>query len=346
MDFDINGLFAMRIEDGLLPSLEKQFSYWRSRKRLGKIDLDIKSGKVSPGSPIRATKDYSFFDGGFIVSEENGKTEFKPGTITIEGRIEESYIESNLIRWWLNQVLLRKGWCLGHASAVVYQGKTILLPAMSGSFKTSLMLEFLSRGADFMGDDRVMIGEEGEMALYPRWIHMMEHNWLFFPELLERAFPNKAERMAYENRLLKYHKGLAMKGGNPWTRYLKEHYASFYFCDSIVQPEKIFPASRTVLNSKVDYAFFLEKCSAIPTIVDSSPTRLANLSVSSYELEGSGLLQNLSIAAGIDHLDYTHRMKVMERFFGKARCFEVRIPGLGSRDEIVKMVDELLERLV
>ncbi len=345
IDYDFNGKFAMRVEEGLLPLLEEQFSYWRSQKDLERIDLIIRRGELSPGSLIQATKDYSFFDGGFVRYEGNGGIEFRPGMIVIQGRVDESRIESDFIRWCLNQVLMRKGWCLAHASAIVYQGKTILLPAMSGSYKTSLMLEFLSRGADFMGDDRVMVGQEGEMALYPRWIHMLEHNWLFFPELLETAFPDRVEKMANEKRLRKYRKGLAMKGSNPWSRYLKEHYQSSFYCDWMVQPEKIFPSSKVVNRSKVDHAFFLEQCKANPTIVDSSPSRLARLSAASYELEGSGLVHNLNIAAGIDYLDHTHRRNVMERFFRNARCYEVRITRLENRAGVAKIVDELIERL-
>jgi len=123
---------------------------------------------------------------------------------------------------------------------------------MTGSSKTTIMLEFLSRGADFPGDDRVMTGESGELALCPRWIHVLEYNWSLLPELFERAFPDKNERRENERCLSKCRKGLTMHGGNPVTRCLKQYYASRYSYDVRCRPELMFPHSKVVLKSSVN----------------------------------------------------------------------------------------------
>ena len=256
--------------------------------------------------------------------------------------MDESRVEAKFLMPEINQILLHKGWCLAHASAIVYKGNAIIFPAMGGTGKTAMMLEFLSRGADFMGDDHIMVSQEGEMALYPRWIHMMEYNWALYPELFDKAFPDKDERKRQENILHKYRRGLKMKGGNPATRYLKGHYTSYYYYDARVRPERMFPDSKVTLSTKVKCAFFLEKCDAMPSIVDSSPPRLAKLAVSSSEIESGGVFGTLSIMAGIEYLDYSRRTETMRRFFEHAKCYELRMKSIQKRQDATKVVDELI----
>jgi hypothetical protein len=342
MDYDLNKQVALSMEHGVLPSLDEQFSYWTSHKELSGHDLTIKKGRVESQNLIRASNDYSFFDGGFVRIEPMGKVGFKPGEITVEGTVDESRLEAKFLMPGINQILLHKGWCLAHASAIIYQGNAIIFPAMGGTGKTAMMLELLSRGADFMSDDHIMVGQEGEMALYPRWIHMMEYNWTLYPELFEKAFPDKDERKEQENILRKYRRGLKMKGGNPVTRWLKGHYTSYYYYDARVRPERMFPESKVALSSKVRCAFFLEKCDAKPSIIDSSPTRLARLTVSSSEMESGGVFGTLSTLAGIEYLDYSRRTETMRRFFEHAKCFEVRMKGIERREDASRAVEEII----
>jgi hypothetical protein len=341
----LNKQLALRLESGLLPSVEEQFAYWRSAEELQDLDMIVSRGKVDPQNLIRASNDYSFFEGGFVRFESRGKIEFRPGKITMEGEVDEARLEARFLLPWVNQALLQKGWCLAHASAIVYKGSAIIFPAMGGTGKTAIMLEFLSRGADFMGDDQVMVSQEGEMALYPRWIHMMEYNWTIFPELFPNAFPDMDERKKQEKVLRKYRRGLRMKGGNPASRYLKGHYTSYYYYDARVRPERMFPESKVVLSARVKCAFFLEKNEATPMIVDSSPSRLARMAVSSSELESGGVFGTLSLLAGIEYLDYVRRTTTMMRFFEHAKCCEVRMQSILTRKDASKVVDEIIKAI-
>ncbi len=344
MDYDLNNLVSIRLEEGLLPSINGQYSYWKSEGQRDAHDLIIAKGAVRSTNLIRASNDYSFFDGGFVRQEQRGQIEYQPGKITIDGFVDESRVEAKFIMPSINQILLKKGWCLAHASAVVYQGKAILFPAMGGTGKTSIMLEFLSRGADYMGDDHIMVSEHGNMALFPRWIHMMEYNWSLFPELFGRAFPDIGEKRRQEKKLRKYRMGLRIKGGNPATRYLKNYYTSYYYYDARIQPEMMFPDSKIVLRSKVKSAYFLERSDSSQMIIDSSPSRMARLTVGSSEMERV-LFPALCHLAGIDSLDYSHSIDCMKGFFEQAHCYEVQLNEIRTRNDASKVVDELISHL-
>ena len=342
MDFNINNLVTLRIEEGLLPELCEQFSYWKCNERVGIVDIEIKRGKVNPPEPIKAVKNFSFFDGGFVYTGTNGTIEYRQGLITIEGMVDYIKTEVNFVKPIMDQILLSKGWCVAHASAVVYNGKAILFPAMGGTGKTNIMLELMSRGAKFIGDDRVLVGQEGEMALYPRWINMLEYNWTIFPELFERAFPDSSQRKIIEKRLRKYRRGVEMKGGNPATRYLKNHYMTSYHCEQRLPPERLFPGAGVGLAAKADFAFFLERTNDGHKVVDSSPQRLARMSVSSMEFETMEFFEMMSALAGIDFLDYRKRTEVMWKFFNKVHCHEIRMGEIKTRNGLVAIVDEII----
>lgn len=51
---------------------------------------------------------------------------------------------------------LKEGGLL-HASCVAYQGKAVLITGRSGSGKSSLALDLISRGADLVADDQVIL---------------------------------------------------------------------------------------------------------------------------------------------------------------------------------------------
>lgn len=341
MDYNLNGIVTLRIEKGALPEFEKQFSYWKLEESLDKVDLAISRGKTRASNIVKASNEYAFFDGGILRMERESRMEFSPGRLVLEGPIDERHIGC-FLTYGINQLLLRKRWSLAHASAVVYNGKAMILPAMGGTGKTMVMLELLSRGAGFMGDDRVLFGSGGEMALYPRWIHILEHNLGFFPELFERAYSEKDERNKQRSRLRKYRKGLKMAGNNPLTRYLKGHYTSYYYYDAMIHPQRLFPDSMMVRSSKVDCAFFLKKTESTPCIIDSSPESLARLTVNSSDMEGGWAFRTLCRLANIDYLDYPLQIETMRKGFEQAKCFEVHVREFHKRSEVASLVDEIL----
>lgn len=57
-----------------------------------------------------------------------------------------------------------------HAACVDFEGKGILIPAWKGMGKTNSCLEFVKKGYNFLGDDKVWLTSEGDVYSYPRYV--------------------------------------------------------------------------------------------------------------------------------------------------------------------------------
>lgn len=80
-----------------------------------------------------------------------------------------------------------------HASAVEYEGETILFPAWKGSGKTNTLLTFLEAGADHVADDRLWLDSQGGVRGYPTPLHLHRYNLRSFPTL-DPAFSSRRAR--------------------------------------------------------------------------------------------------------------------------------------------------------
>lgn len=73
-----------------------------------------------------------------------------------------NFINNRFIEWKLN-----RGGFLGHAAGVCHGGRGISLAGFSGAGKSTLALHLMSRGTDFVSNDRVMVEHNGTgLAMY------------------------------------------------------------------------------------------------------------------------------------------------------------------------------------
>lgn len=93
----------------------------------------------------------------------------------------------NLIEGELRRRLAGEGKIMLHASGVRYEGETIVFPAWRYTGKTNTMLSFVSRRADFLGDDAVLVDADGTAYAYPVPIHVLQYNLRGFPTLFDRT---------------------------------------------------------------------------------------------------------------------------------------------------------------
>ena len=68
-----------------------------------------------------------------------------------------NFINNRFISW-----KLRQGCLLGHAAGVGLHGRGLALAGFSGMGKSTLALHLMSRGTDFVSNDRVLIREDGD----------------------------------------------------------------------------------------------------------------------------------------------------------------------------------------
>ena len=82
-----------------------------------------------------------------------------------------------------------------HASAVEYEGETILFPAWKGSGKTNTLLTFLEAGANHIADDRLWLDSRGAVRSYPTPLHLHRYNLQSFPDL-DPGFSTRRARLS------------------------------------------------------------------------------------------------------------------------------------------------------
>ncbi|MEU9796893.1 hypothetical protein AB0E27_41220 [Streptomyces sparsogenes] len=101
------------------------------------------------------------------ISPEEGlayRSEPEAGCLTIAGLTAEpvALAAARIAREMIRAALLRDGWTLLHASAVVREGKTLLTFGSKGAGKTTTALLLASRGFQLLANDRVFIRPDAD----------------------------------------------------------------------------------------------------------------------------------------------------------------------------------------
>ncbi|MBT2511325.1 hypothetical protein J7I98_37020 [Streptomyces sp. ISL-98] len=93
------------------------------------------------------------------------------GHVTISGRDREplALATARIAREMIRATLLRDGWTLLHASAVVRDGRALLTFGSKGAGKTTTALLLASRGAELLANDRVFVKVAGDELRVLPW---------------------------------------------------------------------------------------------------------------------------------------------------------------------------------
>ncbi|MDQ0585814.1 hypothetical protein [Streptomyces rishiriensis] len=108
------------------------------------------------------------------VSPEEGlayRSEQRGGHVTIAGRTPErlALATARIAREMIRAALLRDGWTLLHASAVVRAGRALLTFGSKGAGKTTTALLLAGRGAGLLANDRVFVKAVGDELRVLPW---------------------------------------------------------------------------------------------------------------------------------------------------------------------------------
>jgi len=148
---------------------------------LEKIDVEInfvKKIKI-PISSIKLLKDF-YYDNQkkCLFLERDGKLisyyidKFNDGYININ-------VEYGFSKWFilyaieksLYVLMGRKKCCMLHAGAIVENGKATVISALQAGGKTLQIINEVSNGAEFLGDDLIFVTENGECLSHPRRVN-------------------------------------------------------------------------------------------------------------------------------------------------------------------------------
>ena len=348
-DLDFDGIFKVRMERGSFPFLEKKLSIWESS--FEHPDLTVSKGEVSNEAfPMSSHQNDAEADGlvsekGYQIIHKNSIYEIESDRITCKGSVLELYLEYMVIMPVINRMITQQGNFLAHAAGVSVNGGVLILPGISGTGKTSVMLELLSRGAAYMGNNNVFINRSGRCTLYSPWISFPERNARLFPELMVRLFPSSKERRRHEKRLSFYQMGMSLNGRNFVSRYLKSNLVSRFFDTPYAKYDEMFPGCKAKKSGTVTHAFLLERRRADPRVIKAGPEEIAKLATMSDWIADSNSHNILAELAGLRFCTRNDINELFTDFFGHAECYRIRIPANETRKGIKETAD-MIEDIV
>ena len=163
-----------------------------------------------------------------------------------------------------------------HASGVIYGGQGVLVPAWGGSGKTSLVLQFLDNGAEYMGDDLVLLDDLGTMYPYRKPLNLLSYNVRQFESLLLPSLKSRAMRFYHISNVLAKVQG--QMGTKTWLgrRIRQVREAAEARVGQYVVPNQIFPQSKIGSPVHVGVVLFLTRVPGDEvTITTGDPACLA-----------------------------------------------------------------------
>lgn len=337
MDVDLDGVIRIRFEGGGFPLLEEQFRQWSSEYE--SPDLILERGSVSDlGTPAR--KNAFFSEGEYVITKGGGTCRMTLGKIVCTERTDEELLEDSVLKPVLIGLLASKGWGLLHSSAACVGGSVAVFPAISGTGKTFVLLELLRRGADFVCNNSLMVGEGGRFVAYPKPIRLVSRHLRMFPDLMDTAFSSDRERREIRKKMSAQEFSRSVRGADPISRILRYRSDSSYFCKS-VQSQTLFPGSKVKETGTADHVFFLVKKKGQPRVVPSDPLRIARLSLTSTSFLGCCLHRTMSRLAGLAYPTEDEIIAIKLNFLRSVRCHEVHMGERFSERDLSQIVDEI-----
>jgi hypothetical protein len=246
-----------------------------------------------------------------------------------------------------------------HSSAVGTKEGVLVFPAWGGTGKTNLMLELLSEGYDFYGDDLVLINQKGQVFSYLKPLNLFDYNLKAFPHIkLNKSLRTifvKVTRNIINNlykvcRFFFNQRSLIIRVLGILLDYSKP--AS----NIKIDVSKLFPNIKKGNNSKAHIAFFLVKSSN-----DSLEYRKINnigeltnkiIGCHNYEwkkFEDIYYIYQFSSGKNLDRkIDEikTKEREILNSFFNNVDVYQVFVPKGGMNGETLLNAKSLVNKLV
>ena len=228
---------------------------------------------------------------------------------------------------------IESGLAMTHASAVVHEGKTIVFPAWRHTGKTNTMLEFLQRGASYLADDRLWLGEEGYAHPFQVPINLQPYNIRAFPDL-DRSLSQKI-RTKISHSISSFVSGRSSKllGGLNLVNahYIKPNYGTLHVSEQ-------FPGQQRTEKAEIDAVVLLQTTTnqepSITSIDTDKLTRtLSRINLEEFNdlLEDVGVVYDILFPEAESLFDKVRQMEqrereVFESVASQASVFKMKVP--------------------
>ncbi len=269
IDYDIHGLVGIRLINPTpndTAAVDRQLGQMRS-SLTREPDIIIRFETHLPLPDLKYLGLHSGFneDGYYILRSSKAAAKVKIPFNEIGEHCEivcESGLRSvPLLIAILNLTLLKKDCVPLHASAFVYDDSGILVTGWSKGGKTEAMLSFTHNGAEYIGDEWVILTADGEkMYGLPEPVTIWNWHLEYLPEVRKKVSANKARIFKGVRLLDKMHQ-LTQKSflkNSFVAKMLKEAIPAFKRQMHInIPPHKLFNKTANQMSAKPEKVFFI-----------------------------------------------------------------------------------------
>ncbi|NIV92211.1 hypothetical protein GWN42_05255 [candidate division KSB1 bacterium] len=299
IDYDIHGLVGIRLinpTEGDAAAVDRQLG--PTRKPLSrKPDILIRFEKQVDLPDFRYLGLHAGFNdsGYYILRSRKAEAKVRIPFEEIGSKCCEIVCESGLravpmLIAILNFTLLKKNCVPLHASAFAYNGTGVLVTGWSKGGKTEAMLSFTHNGAEYVGDEWVILTGDGQkMYGLPEPVTVWDWHMEYLPHIRKKVSRNKS-RIFQGVWLLNKMQSIAQKSflkDSFVGKSLKEALPAFQRQMHVnLPPEKLFGGQTCRLSVKLDKVFFImsHKSPEI-TVENGDPADIIERMISSIEYE-------------------------------------------------------------
>jgi len=190
---DILGVKIIRHKKiDLLKGLNLEFSFFQTEEEFNYPDILLKIGKFKPTNDNCYAVDHKYYvkNNYFYCKDAMGRISweleiegFEEGDMIINfnynildprAYISLSSIETFLLRPIIYYKLIKKNYVMIHSAGVSKDFQGYIFTGRGGVYKTTLTMNFIKKGFDYLGDDRVIL-KDGNVFSFPGHFHVFEY---------------------------------------------------------------------------------------------------------------------------------------------------------------------------
>ena len=235
--YNIHG-FTIAVDSYVDWIFQREYGYFKvAQDAVEKVDLYVKKWE---GDEILPTRRAGGIKGLLLPLRPNEKVLWY--NLGMDAATILEYCEG--LMWWNNKTFL-------HAGAVSKNGKTFVFTGGGGVGKTSLVLNFVKRGYDYIGDDWILLGKNGVAYPLPKTVHIFDYN-LKDEEIARRVLGFKRYYYKFLFKLFDFGERISP---NRYLRFIFQRFKPRFH----VPIQKLYPNIKIAQPTIISRIFFLER---------------------------------------------------------------------------------------
>jgi len=360
LDYDFNGVFQLKFQKGLSQLTHDKLEHWRTNVSTPELvikrrnEREIGMDPLSLDCHVRGGGTHVAIGNRLIADEviaENGRYrlvdgpsvfDVSPGVIECSGLVSDAYFEHNVLRPVINNITIPKGLFLAHAGGAALDDNIIVFIGETG--KTSVLIELLTRGGDYIANESLFLGRGGQTTLYSTWLGLEERHFELFPELNAALFSKPSDRRRLERKISFQRMGASMTGGGFVSKTLREFLMSRHQFSLLCSYKNMFPNAGLLESGRASHIFLLNGGESDKLIERSDPVEIARIATASSWITAGSSHCALAELAGMDTYTKQDLNDVLLDACDKSECHIINLGqrSTRTRESLKKVVDAMV----